>query len=254
MSKIGSLLLVVLLVGCAARPVETVGKRGSQQQRIAAWNRVASEYIHMGKYEEAKRPLKQALAIDPKASDSLNLLAFVFQNQGEIEVADKYYKQSLASDPGSAQTHNNYGIFLLLQKRYDEACSQLEEASQDPLYDQRTQSLANLANCYRLGDNLSQAEETFQKVLRLDPNNSTAILELAAMALDRGDSGRSWQLFSRFSELVNLRRVEHNPQSLWLGIRLSREGRDPSMAATYALLLKNLFPDSREYQLYKESR
>nr|WP_242521843.1 type IV pilus biogenesis/stability protein PilW [Motiliproteus sp. SC1-56] len=246
----------MLLGGCATQTTVDgrAAKQGSKEERLEAWNSVAREYIQLGQYEEAKRPLKQALEVDPKAASSLTLLALVFQSQGETEIAEEYYRKALEGDPDNAMVNNNYGIFLMLQQRHAEACGYLEAAARDPLYEQRSATLENLASCYRVTGQSAEAEKTYRQVLRLDPNASQAILALSELAYQRGEYGQSWQLFSRFSKLVNLRQVEHNAQSLWLGIRLSRQGQDPGMAATYSLLLKNLYPQSREYQLYKESR
>jgi type IV pilus assembly protein PilF len=184
----------------------------------------------------------------------LGLLAFVFQRQGEVALAEEYYRRALEHAPGNSMLSNNYGIFLMMQRRYGEACDYLDRASQDPLYERRTAAFENLASCYQSSGELERAEAVYRRVLRLDPNSAQAILQLSELAYGRSEYGPAWELFSRFTKLVNLRRAEHNAQSLWLGIRLAREGRDPGMAATYALLLKNLFPDSREYQRYKESR
>lgn len=245
---------LLLLGGCATQVVDSRYTQKSVEERVRAWNDVAREYIQNAQYEQAKRPLKRALEINPKASESLALMAFVFQSQQEDSIADDYYRQALSLDPKNATINNNYGIFLLLQRRYAEACPTLAVAASDPLYGQRTLTLENLAACYKAAGDLPQAEATYGQVLRVNPNSARALLELAEVALERGNSGRSWELFDRFGHLVRNRAAEHTARSLWLGVRLSRLAEDASKAATYALLLKSSFPESREYQQYKESR
>ncbi len=255
MSRLAILFLlgVLTLTGCAAR-TEPIVNRESDQARTDVRIRWAKQHIQLGEYEEAKRPLTQALEISPRSPDVLNLLAFVFQQQGETALAEQYFKEALAADPTFAPGQNNYGIFLMIQKRYQEACAHLNTAAKNPLYEGRPQALENLAGCYLLSGESALAEATYRQVLRLNPDSVTANIELASLAYERGDSGEAWSRFSRFSELVNLRRTEHTAKSLWLGVQLARDGRDPGMAATYALLLKNLYPDSPEYMRYKESR
>ena len=245
---------ILLLAGCATTQVDSKYTQKSVAERVTAWNNVAREYIHNGQFEQAKRPLKRALEIDPKASESLALLAFVFQQQQETDIADSYYRQALNQDRANATINNNYGIFLMLQQRYDEACPSLAKAASDTLYGQRTQALENLAACYKAAGKGPQSETTYQQVLRVNPNSTRAILELTELALERGDTARAWELFERFGYLVRNRVAEHSARSLWLGVRLSRLAEDASKAATYALLLKSSFPQSREYQQYKESR
>ena len=254
MLRIAVLITTVLVFSGCATQVDSRFSQKTVGERVAAWNDVAREYIQNGQYEQAKRPLKRALEINPKAGESLALLAFVFQSQQEDDIADSYYRQALYQDGDNATINNNYGIFLLLQRRYAEACPTLAIAAADPLYGQRTQALENLAACYKAAGQAAQSEATYRQVLRVDPNSPRAMLELAELALARGDSATSWELFDRFGNLVRNRVAEHTAQSLWLGVRLSRLAEDASRASTYALLLKSSFPQSREYQQYKESR
>ncbi len=247
------LLSVLGLVGCQTQK-ESLASKATEEARIDVRIRWAKQHIQNAEYEEAKRPLTQAVEINPKNPKVLNLLAFVFQQQGEMELADSYYQQMLKAEPDFAAGHNNYGIFLMLQKRYPEACTHLHLASANPLYEGRPQALENLASCYLLDGQQAKAEETYRQVLRLSPSSAITLVELANLVYARGDSGEAWSLFGRFSDMVNQRVAEHSAKSLWLGLRLAREGRDVGMATTYALLLKNLFPSSPEYQLYKESR
>jgi type IV pilus assembly protein PilF len=150
--------------------------------------------------------------------------------------------------------NNNYGIFLLFEERYQQACQHLKRASEDPLYDQRTQALENLASCYSLSGKSELAEETYQQVLRLNPNSTNGLVEMGAIEYARDEYGKAYQYYERFSSLIRLRQAEHTAKSLYLGVLLSRQNNDPGRAATYALLLKNMYPDSVEYQRYKESR
>ncbi|WP_421864723.1 type IV pilus biogenesis/stability protein PilW [Motiliproteus sp.] len=254
MKLTGALLVAVLVLsGCATQSNSTY-KQKSMPERIDAWNNVAREYIRLQQYEEAKRPLKQALTIDPKAANSLMLMAYVFQRQGESAIADDYYQQALKSAPADASVNNNYGIFLLTEQRYSEACQYLAKAANDPLYDQRTSALENLASCHVYAGDMDQAEQTYHQVLRLNPNSPNALIELGAIEYQRQQYGQSYQYFQQFSSLVRLRQAEHSAKSLYLGILLARENSDPAKAATYALLLKSMYPNSVEYQRYKESR
>jgi type IV pilus assembly protein PilF len=253
--KLRQVVVVALLAlaGCAVQDSSSY-KQKSETERIQAWNNVAREYIRLEQYENAKRPLKQALEIEPGSAESLMLMAFTFQRQGEVKIADDYYQQALASAPDSAMINNNYGIFLLVEKRYQQACQYLKQASEDPLYEQRAQALENLASCYSLSGRADLAEETYLQVLRLNPNAPNAIVEMGAIEYAREDYGKAYQYYQRFSSLIQLRQAEHTAKSLYLGVLLSRQNNDPGRAATYALLLKNMYPDSVEYQRYKESR
>ena len=45
----------------------------------------------------------------------------------------------------------------------------------------------------------------------------------------------------------------HTPKSLWLGIQVERILGDKDAVSSYALMLKNNFPDSEETRLLNES-
>ncbi|MEH6651155.1 MAG: type IV pilus biogenesis/stability protein PilW [Motiliproteus sp.] len=251
--KLALTLAVLLQVGCSVQDSSTY-KQKTSPERVDAWNNVAREYIRQGQFENAKRPLKQALEIDQGASSSLVLMAYVFQSQGENETAEEYYKKALSGASNDSTIHNNYGIFLLLAERYPEACKHLAVAADDPLYDQRIQAMENLASCYSNAGHGGKAEKSYLQVLRLNPNSANAIVEMSAIEYKREEYGKSFQYFEQYSDLVRLKQADYTAKSLYLGVLLSRENNDPGRSATFALLLKNMYPNSLEYQRYKESR
>lgn len=247
-----ALLALFILSGCQTQ--QTPQDQKNEDARIDVRVRWAQEHIKNREYEEAKKPLTQALDINPDHPKILNLLAFVFQQQGETAIAEEYFERMLRADPSFAPGQNNYGIFLMYQGRYDEACKRFLSAASNPLYEGRPQALENLATCYEEAGRPADAEVVYRQVLGLTPYSSTATVGLATRLYDQGEKGEARQLYDQFSAMVDKRGVDHTAKSLWLGLRLARDANDVGMAATYALLLKNMFPNSPEYQQYKESR
>jgi type IV pilus assembly protein PilF len=245
--------VTLLLAGCATQDSSKYQQK-TEPERVQAWNNLASEYIRLGQYENAKRPLQQALEIDTKAAVSLMLMALVFQSQEEYVTADEFYRKALAIAPEDSMINNNYGAFLLNTQRYTQACSYLEKAANDPFYVQRIWALENLASCYNRNSETGKAEQVYLQLLRHSPNSAGALVELGSIEYGRQAYGKSSGYFERFSSLLRLHQAEHRPKSLYLGLLLARQYNDPGKAATYALLLKNLYPDSIEYQRYKEAR
>lgn len=245
-------LALVTLIGCQSQP--TASNQKSIDNRIDVRIRWAQEHIQLGQYELAKRPLTQALDIDPNSPKALNLLAYVFQKQGETQLAEEYFSKMLEVAPGFAAGQNNFGGFLMSLGRYEEACARFKLAAENPLYEGRPKALENLAICYSAAGRSAEAESVYRQVLGLTPDAPLATVGLATMLYEQGKKGEARTFFNQFSESVDRRRANHTSKSLWLGLQLSRDDNDIGMAATYALLLKNLFPNSVEYQSYKESR
>lgn len=245
------ILTLILLGGCGAGNVrQSEGEAGAAS---TAYTRLGIEYLQAGDLQGAKKSFQKSLAIIPSDAEAFNGLALVFQLEGESELAEEYFRKATRQAPQSAMIRNNFGAFLFAGGRYDEACEELAQATQDPFYNRRAQAFENLARCYNHLDKAAAAKHAFERALQISPSRIISMIELADIELDQGRINEAESYFERFSRLVERRRVEHYAKSLWIGIRIARERGQASQAATYALLLKNLFPDSAEYKLYEES-
>jgi len=87
----------------------------------------------------------------------------------------------------------------------------------------------------------------------LTPGRPLAMLQLTDVMLRKNNLEEAVNLFDQFSTMVDEKRVQHSAQSLWLGVQISRLKNSSVDAATYGLILKNMYPDSEEYRQYKES-
>ncbi|MDF2181930.1 type IV pilus biogenesis/stability protein PilW [Neptuniibacter sp. CAU 1671] len=240
----------VLLVGC-----------GTQQQKpgvsdtstYEVYSRLGFEYLQEGDTGNAKQSFQRAIDMNSGYAEAHNGLALVFQLEGDTALAESYYRKATKLAPDSAMMHNNFGAFLFANGRYEEACQELARATEDPFYNRRSQAFENLGRCYRLLNRDDVAKHAFQRSLQVTPNRPVSLVELTDLLVDESQPIEASKYFDRFLELVEKRQVEHYAKSLWVGIRLERLRGNTSRAATYALILKNLYPDSEEYQQYKES-
>lgn len=240
--------------GCASQPAGSGGgQRGEPAEALEAYTGLGLQYLQAGNTVNAKISLQRAISIDPDHAPAYNAMALVFQTEQEYELAEKYFRKAVAAGPDSAMVRNNFGAFLFSRQRYAEACEELGRATLDPFYPQRAQALENLGRCYTLINRGMDAETAFKRSLAINGNRPVALVELSQVLLERGDSVTAGRYFQHFRQLVEQKRVEHYPKSLWVGIQLARVNRNVSRATTYALLLKNMFPQSEEYRLYEES-
>ncbi|MBN3563985.1 type IV pilus biogenesis/stability protein PilW [Aliamphritea spongicola] len=244
-------LLSVLLAACAGNTTQTNGN--IDNGAAEAYTQLGIQYLRDGDNANAKQAFHRATQIDPDTELAYNGLAMVFQLESENNLAEEYFKRAVSIAPDNAVLRNNYGAFLFSQERYEEACKELAVATQDPFYAQRAQAFENLGRCYQNLKRFPAAEHAFKRSLNLNPNRPVALIELADTLLAENQPDEAIIYFDRFGELVDNRQVEHYARSLWLGIRISRVKNNSISAATYGLILKNLFPDSQEYREYKES-
>lgn len=245
-----TLFMVLVVAGCA-----TKGSSKNSDKTLAheAYSRLGFQYLQSGDTVNAKSSFQRAIEINGNYAEAHNGIALTFQLEGDDDLAERYFRKATALEPSSAMMHNNFGAFLFALGRYKEACSELARATEDPFYNRRAQAFENLGRCYRHVDRSDAAKHAFKRALQISASRPVSMVELSELLLLEGDYVASDKQFKQFLVLVEGRRVEHYAKSLWVGLRLARHNQDVSKSATYALILKNLFPNSSEYREYKES-
>lgn len=239
-------LFAGLLAGCMTggshNPMST--SQGRDEARDA-YIQLGIGYLQQGASERAKAPLSKALELDPNSADAHAALALLFQTQMEPQLADQHYRKALAGRSGDARILNNYGTFLFERGHYTQAYERFRQASQDTLYGERSRVFENLGMTARAMGQPAQAEEHFQRALRLNARQPRALLEMAVISYEKREYIPARNYYERFTTLS-----EQNARSLLLGIRLAKVFADPDKAASYGLQLKRLYPASQEYRLF----
>ena len=151
-------------------------------------------------------------------------------------------------DRKNPSTQNNYGQFLCGQDREEEADKYFLAAAENPLYDAREIPYANIGTCARRHGQPDKAAEYFTKALSLNPNIPTVLFSMSEISYDRRDYPGADGYLDRYIGIKG-----QSPGTLWLGIRIKRELGDKDKVSSYALLLRNKYPDSEEAKLLEES-
>lgn len=240
------LILCLLLAGCVS--TGQTGRKVDPEAARDAYVQLGIGYLQKGETERAKQPLSEALKLDPRSASAHMVLALVFQQEGEYSSAEQHFRSALSADPDNARILNNYGAFLLDRERYQEALEYFNKAAADTLYSERSRVFENMGIAYLRMGNTEAARENLERSLRLNSRQPRALLELALLEFNAGDFVPSWTHYRRFDQLS-----EQNAASLWLGVQLARRFEDHSKAASYALQLKRLYPNSPEAKALMES-
>jgi type IV pilus assembly protein PilF len=239
-------ILLLSLSGCVKTEIGGV-QAAPAAQRLQAQLDLARGYLEMGDAQSARRPLERALRIDPHSSEAHVLLATAYLADGDKQLAEREYRTALRDDPHNSMARNNYGTFLFAEGRYKDAKKELERAADDPDYGRRAQAFENLGLTELKLDETDAAKESFQRALLLNTSMPRSYLELAHIDFSAGNFPAAKENFDRYNAIA-----KPTARSLWLGIRLSRVLHDQDQLASYALALRNLFPDSEEYRLYRD--
>jgi type IV pilus assembly protein PilF len=241
-----SIPLLVLLTSCIT--TATGGAQvGTDAQRLQAQLDLARGYLETGDIDNARRPLERALQIDPSSAEAHVLMATVYLADGDKRLVEQEYRQAIHHSPRNSMARNNYGTFLFAEGRYKEAAEQLKQAANDPKYPRRAQAYENLGLTELRLDDATDAQESFQRALMLNAAQPRACYELASIYFGNGDFPAAKEYLDQFNAMSR-----PTSRSLWLGIRLSRVLGDENQLASYAVALKNMFPESEEYRLYQE--
>lgn len=146
-----------------------------------ALHRLGIQAIHAGRYEEAAKLLRNAIAIQPMAPPYHSNLGAALQKLGNLQEAALEYDEALRLDPNFAGAASNLGAALYELDRFEEALPHLQTAV--TLNPSHAAAHLNLGvTLHALGrtiDGLSHAHQAVQ----LDPCEDT-ILKLAGLLIE----------------------------------------------------------------------
>ena len=205
-------------------------------------------YMKQGAYEKALEKLNRAKEADPQYSPTYNALGLLYEQFGQQNKAEEHFKKAIRINSADSSTLNNYGRFLCKQDRRDEAESVFQQAADNPLYETPEIAITNAGVCFYNNQNTAKAEEYFRKALQLNPRVPPALLLMAEISYNQGETLSARGYLQRFQQISR-----HTPKSLWLGIRLEQALKNDDAVSSYALLLKNQFPDSEEAAKLRQS-
>jgi type IV pilus biogenesis/stability protein PilW len=246
---ISTLLLLFGLTACnlfAGNDALKVAEKGNDVARTNL--NLGLTYMKRGEYEKSLEKLNRALEADPDYIPTHNALGLLYQTLGKPDISEQYFKKALSIHADDPHTLNNYGLFLCNNKRYTEAEESFRKAAANPLYETPETAITNAGACAMDNGHADVAEGYFRQALDKNPKIPVALLQMGLITYNQGDYMSARAYLQRYLELAR-----HTAASLWLGIQIEQQLGDKDTLSSYALLLKNNFPDSREAELLRES-
>ena len=207
------------------------------------------EYMKQGKYENALKNLEKAKEADPVYPPIYNVLGLLYQQLGDSKKAEHNFKRALSLNNNDSPTLNNYGSFLCQQGRLEEAEKTFLRAAANPLYESPEIAITNAGLCLSNNQREADAEKYYREALQLNPQVPQALIKMCEISFNIPNYLAARGYLQRYQQVAR-----HTAKSLWLGIRLEQELGDKDTVSSYALQLKNNFPNSQEATLLNESR
>ena len=252
MKRLLCVALAATLVGCAAPSSPdltidagtSVGESGEPRNRAKLHAELASLYFSRGSMAVALEELRIAMAADPTYSPTYGMFGLVYMELGENKLAEQSFQNGLRLSPQDPDLNHNYAWFLCHTGREADSIKFFLNALRNPLYVTPWRSYSAAGSCSMRYGQVKEAEEFFERALKLEPDEPTSLLQLGQIRYRQNRLEDARKLAQRFNK-----RVEPTPESLWLALRVERKLGERLAETGFANQLRRRHPESREYQL-----
>ena len=179
---------------------------------------------HLNSLQESEAALRAGLQIDPGHADALFNLGAVLARQGEFEESEAYLRKAAGLDPSKPEIRYQLSQVLRRIGDTDGAERELEEFQRLRAKQQQDAQVSTLM--LRAKQSISQgrpddAKELYQQVIRQDPANVSAHLNLGIAYEQLGQGRLAEAMFRKVLEL----QPDHADAHLNLGLKLAAKGR-----------------------------
>jgi type IV pilus assembly protein PilF len=161
----------------------------------------------------------------------------------EQSLAAQSFERALNLAPNDGDINHNYGVFLCQTKREPDSIKYFMQAVKNPLYATPSRSWSAAGVCTLRTDRPKEAEQYFERALRLQPDEPAALLNLGQIRYKQGKMDQARLLVARYNKLD-----QGSAESLWLALRIERKAGQKVAEQSFANQLRRRFPGSPEYQ------
>jgi type IV pilus assembly protein PilF len=226
-----------------------VGEMSDPRNRARAHTELATAYYQRGNMGVALEELRIAAAADPSYPPVHSMFGLVYMELREEQLAEQSFDRALRLSPTDGDINHNYGWFLCQTKREPDSIKYFLQAIRNPLYSSPWRSYTAAGICTMRTNNVKDADEFFQRALRLEPDEPAALLNLSQIRYRQGNMDEARKLIGRYNKLAN-----PSAESLWLALRIERKLGERVAEQSYANQLRRRFPGSPEYQALQRGK
>jgi len=251
-----TMTLLLLLAACAGTaPPEgpdtrtITGEVGEPRNRARIHTDLATAYFERGNMGVALEELRIAVAADGSYAPAHSMLGLVYMDLREESLAAQSFERALRLAPNDADINHNYGVFLCHTKREPDSIKYFMQAIKNPLYSAPWRSYSAAGVCTLRTSNPRDAEQYFERALRLEPDEPASLLNLGQIRYGQGKLDEARRLVSRYNKLA-----DPSAESLWLALRIERRSGQRVAEQSYANQLRRRFPASAEYQALQRGK
>ena len=240
---------LLALAGCASDKspsVETgtiVGEVDDPRNRARVHTELAGAYYARGGMAIALQELRTATSADSNYAPAHSMLGLVYMELKENQLAESSFERAISLSPNDPDINHNYGWFLCNSGREKESIKLFVQALRNPLYPTPWRSYSAAGVCSLKGGNPKDAEEFFQRALKLEPDDPSSLIRLGEIRYRQNNIDEARRLVSRYNKLIS-----PTAESLWLALRIERRLGERVAEQALAIQLRRRFPSSAEYR------
>ncbi len=173
---------------------------GFNKQKVLA---NAEKYVQQGKLQNAISEYEKVLKNDSKDLTVTNTVGDLYSRLGETSKATECFKtvgDAYASQGFTVKAIAMYKKICKLQPSLESLLKLAELYTQQGLFNDARAQYLQVAEEFLKAGELENAVRIFQKILEMDPENSTMRIKLAEVYVRLGKKNEAWQIFSAAAE------------------------------------------------------
>lgn len=244
------LISTSLLSGCVTQSFENnepiVKSQANRDEMAATRISLGLGYLKMGDMPQAKLNLEKAKAFSPQLVQVHTAFAHYYETVGENTLAVESFEAALVLKEDSADTLNNYGVFLCRQGDVEAAEVQFLKAIAVPSYLLVSESYENLASCYLQNNDFDKAEMYLKKSIYHSPNRTSTLLQMVRLQYAMEDYKEAKRYLGKFER--NTQRF--TADSLSIAYKVYWKLGQRRTAGNYGNMLVKMYPQSWEGKQY----
>src|SRR5271163_89612 len=165
----------------------------------------AEKYVQQGKMQNAIAEYEKVLKADPKDLTVTNTVGDLYSRLGEASKATECFKavgDAYANQGFTVKAIAMYKKISKLQPSLESVLKLAELYTQQGLFNDARAQYLQVAEEFLKSGELENAVRIFQKILEMDPENTTMRIRLAEVYVRLGKKNEAWQIFSAAAETL----------------------------------------------------
>jgi pilus assembly protein FimV len=175
---------------------------GFNKQKVLS---AAEKYVQQGKMQNAIAEYEKILKADPKDLTVTNTVGDLYSRLGQADKATECFKSvgdAYANQGFTVKAIAMYKKISKLKPSLESVLKLAELYTQQGLFNDARAQYLHIAEEFLKSGELDNAVRIFQKILEMDPENTTMRVRLAEVYVRLGKKNDAWQIFTAAAETL----------------------------------------------------